>query len=130
MALITYDEYLEHHGVKGMRWGVRRQATKLSQKLANRTAKGHTGIEVVGRHKIKASGGSRNVALAKTAGRTAAVNVLTNVGANLAVKALHNNPSAAAAISVGASLVKTVNLGVGVRDTVGIAKAGNSQKNK
>ena len=119
MALITYDEYLEHHGVKGMRWGVRRQATKFSQKLANRTAKGHTGIEVTGRHKIKAAGGSRNMALAKTAGRTAAVHVLTNVGANLAVNALHNNPGAAAAISVGASLVKTVNLGVGVRDTVG-----------
>lgn len=44
MAIITYDEYLEHFGTKGMKWGVRKDSSGLkgrarsaaSEKLNNR----------------------------------------------------------------------------------------------
>jgi hypothetical protein len=128
MALITYDEYLEHHGVKGMRWGVRRQATKLGQMLSNKTAKGHSGIEATGRNKLKKAGGNEGAAYVKVAAKATAIHFATNIGANVAISALKNNPSAQLAVSAGASAIKAANLGVALHDSVGIRKAANRRK--
>ena len=129
MALITYDDYLEHFGVKGMRWGVRRQATtKLGQKLANKTAKGYSGVEATGRKKLAEAGGVEGAAYVKVAAKTTAIYLATNIGAKVAMSALQSNPAARAAIATGATIVEAANLGVAIHDSVGIRKAANRRK--
>jgi hypothetical protein len=36
---MTFEEFLEHHGVKGMRWGVRRSRSQLARESKSRTGK-------------------------------------------------------------------------------------------
>lgn len=127
MAIITYDEYLEHFGVKGMQWG-RRKASKGAKKLSNKLAKGYSGVEATGRKKLKKAGGVEGAAYVKVAAKATAIHFATNIGATVAMSALKSNPSAQAAVNAGASIVKAANLGVAIHDSVGIRKAANRRK--
>lgn len=57
MALITYDEYLAHFGVKGMKWGVRRSIkrdAKERYRAARATGKGSQARKKAIKSKIEA----------------------------------------------------------------------------
>lgn len=64
------DEFLEHHGVKGMRWGVRRSReeraapskVKVKEKVAFRGSQNIKVKSKAGRGIVKVSGGKRNMA--------------------------------------------------------------------
>jgi hypothetical protein len=66
------EEFLAHHGVKGMKWGVNREArlgrlTRVGAGTATRGQKVHTVLTDIGKNEIKRSGGLKEAA-AKKAG--------------------------------------------------------------
>ena len=82
LVFISNDE-LEHYGIKGMRWGVRRPATKASRTEA-RIARGN--------RRLESSGGSAGKAYAQLAVENFVKSVVVGSVGRLATLALGNTP--------------------------------------
>lgn len=68
MSEITYDNYLEHYGVKGVKWGVRRSDDQLAsarkqRKAAKKEAKGERKRKDVSKSVGKTTRGIKNLAM-------------------------------------------------------------------
>ena len=82
LVFVNNDE-LEHYGVKGMKWGVRRSANKASR-TERRIAQGN--------RRLESSGGSAGKAYAKVAVGNHIKSVLIGSAGILATQALGNTP--------------------------------------
>ena len=82
IVFVSNDE-LEHFGVKGMKWGVRRAANKASRTEA-RIARGN--------RRLERSGGSAGKAYAKVAAGNFVKSALIGATGELAARALGNTP--------------------------------------
>lgn len=57
-----YDDHLQHHGVKGMKWGVRKDPlTKANRRVSKKEKKFEKRLDKADKAKIKAAGAARNV---------------------------------------------------------------------
>lgn len=111
------DNFLEHYGVKGMRWGVMKSTeTRANRKKANRKT-----LEKAGERRLKDNDGSRGKAISKSIGKSLSVNLVTNMGARAVTSAFGNNPS----VALGASAVALVIQGVAIGKTVNEIRAVN-----
>lgn len=97
------DNFLEHYGVKGMKWGKR-------NRVANREI-----LRKAGHERLANSGGSAVKANWKSVGKAAAVNAVTNVGGTAIIQLSRGNPTVrtgvtliAGAIQIGA-MAKSIN---------------------
>lgn len=130
------DNFLEHYGVAGMKWGKRKaaqiksaskQATKgLRDDIKNNPREAKTMARIksenaVAKDRLAKSGGSKALANTKIAGRTVAIGLLANVAGNIAMNALGSNPSARAAVAIGTNAVKAANMIVGTRDIINVS---------
>jgi len=108
---------LTHYGVPGMKWG-KRKAGAYVDKVRSQNA--------VAREKnvarIQRSGGSKKKAAAKVLGRTAAINVVTNVGL-LTVLSVSSNPATRNGARLAARAIGGANTAVAIRDLYQTAKA-------
>lgn len=111
------DDFLAHYGVPGMKWGKRRAGeTAESRKKDNRKT-----LKKFGKERLAANGGSKKKAIAKSVGKSLALNFVTN-SATMAVSSLApNNPTLRAGVSLAALVIQ----GVGIGKTVNEIRAVN-----
>lgn len=100
--------FLAQAGVKGMKWGVQRQARFEARKSAGAQA-------------IAKSGGSMARANTKAVAKRVGIDALLTVGANLTMAALKDNPKARIAVAAGATVIKGINMAKGVNEVRGIS---------
>ena len=82
LVFVSNDE-LEHYGVKGMKWGVRRSANKASR----------TELRIAqGNRRLESSGGSAGKAYARVAVDNLVKSVLIGSAGRIVTLALGNNP--------------------------------------
>ena len=121
----TYDDYLAHYGVKGMKWG-RRKNTDGSKMTRDQNRKAATAErEAETGRRLGAAKGSLRVRKAKVAtgvvAKTAGTMVAATVGRNVATNVIKNQNVAMA--GVVATRVYNVNLGIAaVKDLNSIVK--------
>ena len=81
---ITYDDYLAHYGVKGMKWGRRKddQGKRLSRKENKKTARAERDAET--KRRLEKSSGSLGFRKAKAITGVVGKTVATNIAVNYA----------------------------------------------
>ena len=111
---ILLDDVLYHAGVRGMKWGVRKQRPTGG---GNR----RSGTHAMSGDRLSRSKNSKKIAISKQVGKTVGLTVLTQVGA-MGVGRISKSPS----VSLGAlGLSRIISVGVvakGGMDIYGIAK--------
>ena len=120
-------EFIEHYGVKGMRWGVRRKSSSTSSP-ASEDSKRHTanrkkGVKSLSDKELKDLANRLNteqqVARLTSNGESTAKRILAGVGtANAAIAAL-KSPAGQAALAVGAAAAVRLVRTSGAVSTIG-----------
>lgn len=108
------DEFLEHYGVPGMKWGRRKAGeTPESRRAANRNT-----LKEFGQDRLARNGGSRGKAVAKSIGKMAGVNMAVNT----LVGSLPAGPVRTGGIIVG-SLIQLGSMGKGINEIRAVNEA-------
>ena len=119
------NEYLEHFGVKGMRWGHRKPQEAGSDSSGGKAPR-LTGKEKA-QLRIDKYGGSRSKAAWVEVGKFVARGVIMNAGASLAARALPQHATTIAGANAAAGLVNDV---VAIKNIIDIKNAGNAAKER
>ena len=105
--------YLEHHGIKGMKWGIRRNRDSSTRQPTKR--------QVKAAERINSSYGSKNRAIAKTAAKGFGRGTLMYLAANAMAKHF-NTPEATRDIALWYKYMSTINTAITVAQAYQIAK--------
>lgn len=117
------DEFLEHFGVKGMKWGQTRKMIKAEKKAAFKSQQLIRGKSILAKNK-----GNATIATAKLIGKQLGTEVLAGAGA-MAVNKLSTNTSVRTGAAIAAKSTSYAMLYSNVRDAQAIRAAVVDRKN-
>ena len=108
------DDILSHAGVKGMKWGVRKQRL-------NSTNNRRSGAHTQSGQRLARSRNSKKLAITKQVGKTVGLSLLTNLGTGVAAQAF-KTPKAKMGLGVVNTILQQGVFIKGGMDIYGIAK--------